>query len=65
MPVKKTALLALSGSGLRCIISPLIFFNVGTYGLFLLMWGLLVIADSPLFSTMVAKTLLLKIKERL
>ena len=55
--VKKTASLALFLSFMCCLISPLAFFSnsedlfIG----FLVFWGLVVIADSPLFSTLVAQ----------
>ncbi len=54
---KKTAFLALSMSCLCCLSSPLIF-NLSTPFIFvgfLIFWGLVVIADSPLFSTLVAQ----------
>ena len=53
---KKTAFLALLLSCLCCIVSPLIFLfgSVPVFLGFLLVWGMVVIADSPLFSTMVA-----------
>ena len=53
---KLIAALALAGSGLLCVVSPLLFMipNAGLFIAFLLLWGLLVVADSPLFSTMVA-----------
>jgi MFS family permease len=53
---KKTAAIALSLSGLCCVVSPL-FFLIDTAYLFigfLIFWGMVVIADSPLFSTLVA-----------
>ncbi len=53
----KTAGFALLCSGLCCLLSPL-FFNAGNSTLlvaFLLIWGMAVIADSPLFSTLVAR----------
>ncbi|NLR94347.1 MFS transporter [Flammeovirga agarivorans] len=56
--VRKVALLALLFSGFCCLISPMMF-TVGsfpTFFLFLLFWGMTVIADSPLFSTIVAQT---------
>lgn len=54
--LKKTAFFALLGSGICCVLSP-VFFNVGPvfFVMFLLIWGVLVIADSPLFSTLVAQ----------
>lgn len=53
---KKTASRALLLSGLCCLISPLVFKAGNTPLLlgFLLFWGMAVIADSPLFSTLVA-----------
>ncbi len=55
--VKITAGAALFLSGLCCLISPLIFFLDSEIILisFLIFWGLVVVADSPLFSTMVAQ----------
>jgi MFS family permease len=53
---KRTASIALFLSCLCCIISPLLFFidsAIVVIG-FLLFWGMVVIADSPLFSTLVA-----------
>ena len=53
---KKVAFMSLLLSGICCLISPLIlvikieFIFVG----FLLFWGMVVVADSPLFSTLVA-----------
>jgi len=56
--VRNTALIALSGSGLCCLLAPLVFSQSSATVLiiFLLVWGLLVIADSPLFSTLVAQS---------
>jgi len=54
---KKTAAFALSISCLCCLMSPLIFYtdsSIFCIG-FLIIWGLAVIADSPLFSTLVAQ----------
>ncbi|MDR5590744.1 MFS transporter [Christiangramia sp. SM2212] len=55
--VKRTAALALFLSGSCCILSPLIFYlnSEILLILFLILWGLVVVADSPLFSTLVAK----------
>jgi MFS family permease len=53
---KRTASMALFFSCLCCIVSPLIF-SIGSTIIilaFLLFWGMVVIADSPLFSTLVA-----------
>ncbi|WP_179349999.1 MFS transporter [Winogradskyella pacifica] len=55
--IKKTAILALTISGLCCLLSP-VFFMVSSTPLFitfLIIWGMAVIADSPLFSTLVAQ----------
>ncbi|UCS94703.1 MFS transporter [Echinicola marina] len=54
---KKIASMALAISGLCCLVSPLIFLQPSPVLLiiFLLIWGLAVVADSPLFSTMVAQ----------
>lgn len=56
MGTKKTAFVALSLSCLCCLLSPLIF-GVAPFLfiLFLLFWGMVVVADSPLFSTLVAQ----------
>lgn len=54
---KKIAFISLTISGLCCLLSPL-FFIYNSYVLFisfLFIWGLAVIADSPLFSTLVAQ----------
>ncbi len=54
---QKLALGALSLSGLCCLLSP-VFFNQSSSSVFLVFlffWGLVVIADSPLFSTLVAQ----------
>ena len=54
---KKTAALALTLSGLSCLISPLIIIMGSELLLiaFMIFWGMVVIADSPLFSTLVAQ----------
>lgn len=54
---KKVAFIALSLSGICCLISPLMFLvNANSlFLLFLFFWGMVVIADSPLFSTLVAQ----------
>ena len=51
------AIAALTLSGLCCLIMPLIIGSgmVWLFVIFLLFWGMTVIADSPLFSTMVAQ----------
>ena len=55
---KKIAFIALLLSGLCCLISPAIFWiDSSTIFIgFLIFWGLVVIADSPLFSTLVAQS---------
>ncbi|BAO76698.1 putative membrane protein [Winogradskyella sp. PG-2] len=54
---KKTAVIALSISGLCCLLSPLFFFINSSiiFITFLIIWGMTVIADSPLFSTLIAQ----------
>ena len=54
---KKTAATALSFSGACCVLSPVIFLQDSQLILliFLIFWGLTVVADSPLFSTLVAQ----------
>ncbi|HMJ48500.1 MAG TPA: MFS transporter, partial [Ferruginibacter sp.] len=54
---KKVATVSLFLSGLCCIISPLFINSFSPFVLviFLFLWGLVVIADSPLFSTLVAQ----------
>ena len=57
---RRTASLALLLSCMCCIVSPFIFFTDSlmiTLG-FLIFWGLVVIADSPLFSALVAQSAL-------
>jgi MFS family permease len=52
---KKTATGALMCSGLCCLFSPLMFYlPLMGFISFLIFWGLTVIADSPMFSTLVA-----------
>ncbi|MFL0084704.1 MFS transporter [Tenacibaculum maritimum] len=61
---KRTARITLLLSGLCCLISPLMF-NVASKNLFILymfFWGIVVIADSPLFSTLVAQNVPSEIK---
>ncbi len=55
--VRKVATAALFLSGLCCLVSPLFLSVPSTrvFTLFLFFWGLVVIADSPLFSTLVAQ----------
>lgn len=54
---KKVAATALALSGFCCLLSPLIFQSSSFFLLitFLLFWGMMVVADSPLFSTLVAQ----------
>lgn len=54
---KKIALWAVSLSGLCCLISPLLIGQQAIWPALLLMmfWGLVVIPDSPMFSTLVAR----------
>jgi MFS family permease len=54
---KKTAFIFLLLSGLCCLISPLLFYAKNEYIFigFMFFWGIVVIADSPLFSTLVAQ----------
>ncbi|MEO9803978.1 MAG: MFS transporter [Reichenbachiella sp.] len=62
--VKRTAAIALSASGFCCLVSPFIFetnSEVLFIG-FLLFWGIMVVADSPLFSTLVAQNTIPEIK---
>jgi MFS family permease len=55
--VKRTATLALSLSGLCCLLSPFFLFVPSSFLFvgFLVFWGIVVVADSPLFSTLVAQ----------
>lgn len=61
---KKIAFLALLISGLCCLLSPLILNSNSTSILliFLTIWGMAIVADSPLFSTLVAKNAIPKYK---
>ena len=54
---KTTATGALLLSGLCCLLSPLVYMagNARLLLVFLIFWGMAVIADSPLFSTLVAR----------
>ena len=53
---KKTAFVALLLSGLCCCVSPLMVdMPFSIFIAFLIFWGMVVIADSPMFSTMVAQ----------
>ena len=54
--LKKTIVLVLSLSGICCLVSPIAFkFSSEILILFLLIWGMTVIMDSPLLSTLVAQ----------
>ena len=60
---RKTACTALFLSGCCCILSPLAFYlPFLSFITFLIFWGLVVIADSPLFSTLVAQNAPAQIK---
>ncbi|MEQ6168448.1 MFS transporter [Ekhidna sp. MALMAid0563] len=53
---KKVATWALGLSGMFCLLSPFMFqIPLPFFIVFLIFWGLVVIADSPLFSSLVAK----------
>jgi MFS family permease len=53
---KRTAYISLFLSGCCCLLSPLAFYlPVFPFLLFLILWGLVVVADSPLFSSLVAQ----------
>lgn len=54
---KRTASTALLLSGICCLLSPLAFLYLPSIAFvgFLVFWGLVVVADSPLFSTLVAQ----------
>ncbi len=62
--VKKTAFISLLLSCGCCLISPLIFTteSESLFVIFLVFWGMVVIADSPLFSTLIAQNAPPKIK---
>lgn len=61
---KRIAFWALLCSGICCVLSPLMFYQDSAMLMliFLVFWGLAVIADSPLFSTLVAQNALPEIK---
>ncbi|MCA0958186.1 MFS transporter [Muricauda ruestringensis] len=61
---KRVAFMALFLSCVCCLISPLLFTQGSEvfFVAFLLFWGMVVIADSPLFSTLVAQNALPEIK---
>ncbi|WP_350290099.1 MFS transporter [uncultured Croceitalea sp.] len=62
--IKRTAATALFLSGICCLVSPLLLLYAATpvFIVFLLFWGMVVIADSPLFSTLVAQNAPIEIK---
>ena len=62
--VKQTAFIALILSCSCCLFSPIIFLYGSqlVFILFLIFWGMMVIADSPLFSTLVANSAPTEIK---
>ena len=62
--VKRTAFIALLSSAVCCLMLPFIFYLNSEAVLisFLLFWGIMVVADSPLFSTMVAQNSLSELK---
>ncbi len=61
--VKQTAFSALLLSGACCLLSPLAFYlPFVPFMIFIIFWGLMVIADSPLFSTMVAQHAIAEVK---
>ncbi|HMC00425.1 MAG TPA: MFS transporter [Flavobacteriaceae bacterium] len=62
--VKNTAFTALLLSCICCVLSPIIFYTnmPSVLVAFLIFWGLVVIADSPLFSTLVAQNVDTEIK---
>ncbi|WP_406684112.1 MFS transporter [Seonamhaeicola sp. MEBiC1930] len=57
---KKVAATSLLLSGVCCLLSPLFFLidSEFLFIVFLIFWGIVVIADSPLFSTIIAKNVL-------
>lgn len=61
---KRVATAALFLSGICCVVSPLILLNSNetAFLVFLFVWGIVVIADSPLFSTLIAKNAPAEIK---
>jgi len=61
---KRIATTALLLSCCCCIVSPLLFLVASKpiFFLFLLFWGMVVIADSPLFSTLVAQSAIIELK---
>jgi MFS family permease len=64
LDTKRVAIMALLLSGICCLISPLLFAQTSgiIFVAFLLFWGMVVIADSPLFSTLVAQNAVPELK---
>jgi MFS family permease len=62
--IKRTAAFSLSISGACCLISPLVFVNgnLPVLIIFLSIWSLFVVSDSPLFSTLIAQHALPELK---
>ncbi|GAA4237725.1 MFS transporter [Postechiella marina] len=62
--VKNTALFALAASFLCCLLSPLFFRSQSVFAfvIFMCFWGMVVITDSPMFSTLVANSVSAKNK---
>jgi hypothetical protein len=62
--VKFTAILSLAISGVCCLISPFVlaYGNLPALICFLSVWSLFVVADSPLFSTLIAENALPEVK---
>lgn len=61
---KKTAFIALLLSCICCLISPLLFTVTSTniFVCFLMFWGMVVVADSPLLSTLIAESAIPQLK---
>jgi len=61
---KRVATLALAISGICCLVSPVLLVtnSIAILIMFLLVWSMAVIADSPLFSTLVAQNVSLELK---
>ncbi|NGP87244.1 MFS transporter [Fodinibius halophilus] len=54
---KKVALVSLIGSGICCLLAPLLFeLSFMVFIVLLLTWGIFVVSDSPQFSTLVAQS---------
>ena len=61
---RRVAALALGLSGACCLLSPFVPLGVGPGGMvvFFVFWGMMVVADSPLFSTLVARNAPVEVK---